>query len=158
MIEIAAALSMANAAFNTIKGAVEKGREIEDVAGYFGRFFDARDAINEATQESQNQPVFKKMFSGQSVEAQALEVTAARHKINQLESELRDYLLWSGQANFYEDMMRERRAIRQARAADAKRKAENKKLMVDLATVGTCVLVGSGMLIWVFTLLFSTSA
>ena len=31
MIEIAAALSMANAAFNTIKGAVEKGREIEDV-------------------------------------------------------------------------------------------------------------------------------
>ena len=27
MIEIAAALSMANAAFNTIKGAVEKGRD-----------------------------------------------------------------------------------------------------------------------------------
>jgi hypothetical protein len=158
MIEIAAAISMANAAFNTIKGAVEKGREIEDVAGYFGRFFDARDAINEATQESQNQPAFKKMFSGQSVEAQALEVTAARHKINQLEAELRDYLLWSGQGNFYEDMMRERRSIRQARAADAKRKAENKKLMIDLATVGTCVLVGSGMLIWVFTLLFSASA
>jgi len=158
MIEIAAALSMANAAFNTIKGAVEKGREIEDVAGYFGRFFDARDAINEATQESQNQPIVSKMFSGQSVEAQALEVTAARHKINQLESELRDYLLWSGQANFYEDMMRERRAIRQARAADAKRKAENRKLMIDLATVGTCVLIGSGLLIWLFSFLFSASA
>lgn len=158
MIEIAAALSMANAAFNTIKGAVEKGREIEDVAGYFGRFFDARDAINEATQKSQNQPLVTKMFSGQSVEAQALEVTAARHKINQLESDLRDYLLWSGQANFYEDMMRERRAIRQARAAAARRKAENRKLMIDLATVGTCVLIGSGLLIWVFSLLFSASA
>lgn len=153
MVEIAAALSMANAAFNTIKGAVEKGREIEDVAGYFGRFFDARDAINEATQKSQNQPLVSKMFSGQSVEAQALEVTAARHKINQLESELRDYLLWSGQANFYEDMMRERRAIRQARAADAKRRAENRKLMIDLLTVGTCILIGSGVIIGFFAII-----
>jgi len=54
--------------------------------------------------------------------------------------------------------MRERRAIRQARAADAKRKAENRKLMIDLATVGTCVLIGSGLLIWLFSFLFSASA
>lgn len=147
MIEIAAALSMANGAFNMIKGAVEKGREIEDVAGYFGRFFDARDAINEATETSRNQPVVKKLFSGTSVEAQALEVTAARHKINQLENELREYLIWSGQGAFYEDMMRERRRIRQFRAAEAKRKAENKKFMVDLLTIGTCVIIGAGITI-----------
>lgn len=151
MIEIAAALSMANAAFNTIKGAVEKGREIEDVAGYFGRFFDAKDAINEATESSRHQPVVKKLFSGSSVEAQALEVTAARYKINQLEKELREYLLWSGQSQFYEDMMLERRNIRQARAAEAKRKAENKKFWVDVSTIGTCVLIGSGVVIAALT-------
>jgi len=147
VIEIAAALSMASAAFNTIKGAVEKGREIEDVAGYFGRFFDAKDAINEATESSRHQPVVKKLFSGSSVEAQALEVTAARYKINQLEKELREYLLWSGQSQFYEDMMLERRNIRQARAAEAKRKAENKKFWIDVSTIGTCVLIGSGVVI-----------
>jgi len=151
VIEIAAALSMANAAFNTIKGAVEKGREIEDVAGYFGRFFDAKDAINEATESSRHQPVVKKLFSGSSVEAQALEVTAARYKINQLEKELREYLLWSGQSQFYEDMMLERRNIRQARAAEAKRKAENKKFWVDVSTIGTCVLIGSGVVIAALT-------
>jgi len=153
MVEIAAAISMANAAFNTIRGAVEKGREIEDVAGYFGRFFDARDAINEATQKSQNQPVVNKLFSGSSVEAQALEATAAKYKIEQLEKDLREYLIWSGQGAFYEDMMRERRAIRQARAADAKRKAENRKLMIDLMTVGTCILIGSGVVIVFFAII-----
>ena len=149
MIEIAAAISMANAAFNTIKGAVEKGREIEDVAGYFGRFFDAKDAINEATESSRHQPVVKKLFSGSSVEAQALEVTAARHKINQLEKELREYLLWSGQGQFYEDMMIERRNIRQARAAEARRKAENRKFWIDITTVGMCAAIGAGIVITV---------
>jgi hypothetical protein len=147
VIEIAAAISMANAAFNTIKGAVEKGREIEDVAGYFGRFFDAKDAINEATESSRNQPVVKKLFSGSSVEAQALEVTAARHKINQLEKELREYLLWSGQGQFYEDMMIERRNIRQARAAQARRKAQNRKFWIDITTIGICVAIGTGIAI-----------
>ena len=41
MLEIGIALNMAVSAFNGIKKAVEAGREIEDVAGYFGKFFDA---------------------------------------------------------------------------------------------------------------------
>lgn len=136
MVEIAAALSMANAAFNGIKRAVEMGRDAEDMAGYFGKFFDAKEQIAEAGQYSKNTPLIKKMFAGSSVEAQALEITAARYKADQLEKELREYLLWSGQSNFYEDMMRERRRLRDIRLQDAKRKAENQKFMWDALVVG----------------------
>ena len=147
MVELAAALSMASAAFNGIKRAVDAGREVEDVAGYFGRFFDAKDQVNEARQLAQNQPVVSKVFSGSSVEAQALEATAAKHKMEQLEKELREYLIWSGQGPFYEDMMIERRRIKQARAAEAKRKAEKRKFWIDMCTIGVAVIVGSGLMI-----------
>jgi len=134
-------LSMASAAFNGIKRAVDAGREVEDVAGYFGRFFDAKDQVNEARQLAQNQPVVNKIFQGNSVEAQALEATAAKHKMEQLEKELREYLIWSGQGAFYEDMMIERRRIKQARAAEARRKAENRKFLIDVSTVGVAAVI-----------------
>jgi regulator of protease activity HflC (stomatin/prohibitin superfamily) len=148
MLEVAAAISMANAAFNGIKKAVEAGREIEDVAGYFGKFFDAKDQITEASQYSNNQPIVKKLFSGSSVEAQALEVTTAKYKAIQLEKELREFLIYSGQGAFYEDMMIERRRIRQARAAEAKRKAENKKFWIDVFTVGLLGVITVAVIVW----------
>lgn len=147
MVELAAALSMASAAFNGIKRAVEAGREVEDVAGYFGRFFDAKDQVNEARQLAQHQPVVNKIFSGSSVEAQALEATTAKHKIEQLEKELREYLIWSGQGAFYEDMMIERRRIRQARAAEAKRKAEQRKFWIDICTIGVAAVIATVLLV-----------
>lgn len=145
MVEIGIAISMASTAFNAIKRAVEVGREVEDVAGYFGKFFDAKDQIAEATQYGKNQPLVNKLFSGQSVEAQALEITAARYKIAAIEKELREFLIYSGQAQFYEDMMIERRSIRQARLQQAAKKAEDRKMMIDIASIVTigALLIGT---------------
>lgn len=131
MLEIGIAINMAVSAFNGIKKAVEAGREIEDVAGYFGKFFDAKEAISEASQYNSNTPLVKKLFTGSSVEAQALEITAAKHKTAQLEKELREFLIYSGQGQFYEDMMRERRNIREARIAKARANALSKKFWID---------------------------
>ena len=91
MVEVALAMALAKSAFAGIKKAVELGREVEDVAGYFGKFFDAKDQLAEASQYEKNQPMVKKLFSGSSVEAQELEVTAARHKMAALEKALREY-------------------------------------------------------------------
>lgn len=154
MIEIAAALSMANAAFNGIKRAVDAGKEIEDVASYFGRFFDAKDQVNEARQFAQNQPVVNKLFQGSSVEAQALEATAAKHKMEKLEKDLREYLIWSGQSAFYEDMMAERRRIRQVRAEAARRKAENRKFWIDVSTIGLAAVVFTGLIMSILIAIF----
>jgi len=147
MVELAAALSMASAAFNGIKRAVDAGKEVEDVASYFGRFFDAKDQVNAARQLVQHQPVVNKIFQGDSVEAQALEATAAKHKMEQLEKDLREYLIWSGQGAFYEDMMIERRRIKQVRADAARRKAENRKFWIDVSTIGLAALVFTGLIL-----------
>lgn len=136
MIEIAAAVSIASSAFNGIKKAMDTGREAQDLAQTFSKFFDAKDQIIKASQDSQNQPVVNKLFNGTSVESQALEVTAAKHKIAQLEKDLREYLVWSGQSAFYNDMMAERRRIHSRNVALAKKAAEDRKFMIDLCTIG----------------------
>jgi len=71
------------------------------------------------------------LFGGNSVEAQALQVTAARHKMRQLEKELYEFLLYTGQGDFYEEMMKERRVIRQRRIEAAQAAARKRANLID---------------------------
>ena len=136
MVEVGLAISIATSAFNGIKTAMETGKDIEDCASYFAKFFDAKDQISEAVVQSENAPLASKMFAGSSVEAQALQITAAKHRAEQLEKELREFLIYTGQGAFYQDMMRERRRIRNARFREAHRRAANKKFWTDVCILG----------------------
>ena len=151
MMEIAAAISLATSTFNALKKGMEAGREIEDMMGYYGKWFEAKEALSENAIDSSNQPLVKKLFSGSSIEAQALEITTAKHKIKQMEKELYEYLLYSGQQEFYNDMMRERRIIREARIREAKRRAERKALWTDIIVGGTLIGLSIGLIIWLIT-------
>ena len=153
MMEIAAAISLANSAFNALKKGMETGREIEDMVGYFGKWFEAKDALSEQNINVNNQSAFKKMFSGNSVEAQALQVTHAKHKIKQMEKELYEYLLYSGQQEFYNDMMAERRAIRQARIDAAIKRSERRRFWIDTSAVVIALIVVTSIVLGMISLI-----
>lgn len=155
MMEIAAAMSLASTAFNALKKGMETGREIEDMVDYFGKWFEAKDALSEQNINANNQPMLKKMFSGNSVEAQALQVTHAKHKIKQMEKELYEYLLYTGQQQFYNDMMAERRAIRQARIDEAVRRSERKRFWIDVTAVVLGLATVTGVILGVISLIAS---
>ena len=154
-MEIAAAMSLASTAFNALKKGMETGREIEDMVDYFGKWFEAKDALSEQNINANNQPMLKKMFSGNSVEAQALQVTHAKHKIKQMEKELYEYLLYTGQQEFYNDMMAERRAIRQARIDEAVRRSERKRFWIDVGAVVLGLTTVTGVIVGVISLIAS---
>ena len=149
------AVSMASSAFGALKKAMETGQEIEDMMDYFGKWFEAKEHLSEASVNSNNQPLVKKLFSGKSVEAQALQITHAKHKMKQMEKELYEYLLYTGQQEFYNDMMRERRVIREARIREAQRKAERKKLFFDIVIGGGAVTAGVLVLVWIISIIVS---
>ena len=157
MMEIAAAISLANSAFNALKKGMETGREIEDMVGYFGKWFEAKDALSEQNINVNNQSAFKKMFSGNSVEAQALQVTHAKHKIKQMEKELYEYLLYSGQQEFYNDMMAERRAIRQARIDAAIKRSERRRFWIDTSAVIIALIVVTSVVLGMISLIGGAS-
>ena len=80
----------------------------------------------------------EKLFGGKSVESQALEITLQKKKAQQLERDLKDLFYWSGHANLWHDMLKERTKIRNMRIAEAKAKAETRAAMIDIvAIVGT---------------------
>jgi len=154
MVEVATAISLASSAYAGIKKAMEMGKEAQDVAEFFGRWFEAKEQINEIQQYANNPSMMAKMFSGKSVEAQALQVTSARYKIQAMEKELREYLIYTGQVAFYEDMMKERRVIRQARLLAAKRKAEKRAFILNTIAVLIGMSVASLLVTGVFLILF----
>jgi len=138
--EIIAAVSAANQAFNFIKKAVHKGKEVQDLTKAIGAFWDAREEVSVLEQKATNPSKIQKLFGGKSVEAQALEVTLQKQRAENLERELKDIFLWTGNGHLWTEMIRERSRIRNARIAAAKQAAQTKAAMVDLTIIGGTIL------------------
>jgi len=111
MIDPITAFTVATTAFNTIKKAVEVGREIEDVAGYIGKFFGAKADIAKAEEKAKNPPIFKKLLSAGSVEEEALQLVVQRQKLGEMERELRSMIILRYGQETYLEMMRQREKI-----------------------------------------------
>ena len=111
MIDPITAFTVATTAFNTIKKAVEVGREIEDVAQYIGKFFGAKADIAKAEEKAKNPPIFKKLLSAGSVEEEALQLVVQRQKLGEMERELRSMIILRYGQETYLEMMRQREKI-----------------------------------------------
>lgn len=115
MIDPVSAFALASGAFNAVKKLVETGREIEDVAGYLGKFFDGASAIKAAKEKADNPSPFRKLLASGSVEQEALEATIHRQKLLQMETELRQMIMYAYGKDVYDEMIREREQIRMKR-------------------------------------------
>jgi len=149
-VTISACIAGATRAYNLVAKAVNAGREIEDTAQYIGKFFDSKEKILEIEKENQYGPKF---LRGSSVEAQALEIQMAKHKTQQMETQLREIIVLYGPGEaFYNEMMKTRRTIRQARLAAAEARAKQKRLLIDGALI--LIMTGStmGIVFWMIGL------
>ena len=111
MIEIAAALAAAEAAVGGIKKAIQIGKDANECLQEFMQLFDAKDAVQKASNEE------RAKHDGKSAMSEAMESVIAARKITQMEAELKDFLYWSGQADVWDDIIRERNAVIQRRKA-----------------------------------------
>lgn len=123
MIEIAAALAAAEAAVGGIKRAIKVGKEANECLQEFMALFDAKDAVQKASNEE------RAKHQGKSAMSEAMESVIAARKIQQMETELKEFLIWSGQDDVWDAIIQERNAITQRRKAAelaAKKAAELK--------------------------------
>lgn len=143
MMEVAVAVQVAGAAFKGITDALKQGKEIHQTMHYFTQFYEAKDAVMDQGIDHDNSSGALKLFKGKSVEAEALRITQAKHRFAEMEKQLREFLIYSGQTDFYEDMMAERRRIRLAKSQAKLRAARKKAFMIDMvALVGFFVVSG----------------
>ena len=142
MIEVSLAIAAASQAVSTIKKGLRAGRDAQDLATQFASFFDAKDKIDGAKAQSEHAPLGSKVFAKQSVESYALEVALAEHKTKEMEKQLRELFVYSGQGDVYKSMMRTRQKERTRRLQAARALAERKKLIFDIVLITCIVTIG----------------
>ena len=125
MIDPFTAFAAAQAAVKGIQAAIKLGKDVQGIAADLGKFFEAKDIVQQAA----NNP---KQFKSDT--AQALETVMQAKQLADAETELKNTLIWSGNADVWEGVLLERNNIIQRRkkaemeAAAAKAK-RNKEIM-----------------------------
>jgi len=122
MIDPITAFATAQAAIKGVQAAIKMGKDIGAISGDLMKFFEAKDVVAKAASEP------KKGF-GKSDTAQAFETVLQAKQLQDAENELKQHLIWSGQAEVWQAILMERNKIVQKRKAEeiAMEKAKAKK-------------------------------
>ena len=141
MIDPITAFATAQAAVAGIQKAIKLGKDINGLVGEFGRFFDARDVVQKAANDAGK--------SGKSDTARAMEIVMQANALREAEEQLKHQLVYGGYPELWEQMLRERMKIKQARekaeraaAAERKRVVAQRLLMAQVvgAAITVCIL------------------
>ena len=106
------AFAAAQAAVAGIQKAIKLGKDINQIIGEFGKFFDAKDVVQKAANDSAK--------SGKSDTARAMEIVMQANALREAEEHLKHQLVYGGYPELWEMMLRERMKIRQAREKAAR--------------------------------------
>jgi hypothetical protein len=106
MIDPFTAFAAAQAAVKGIQAAIKLGKDVQGIASDLSKFFEAKDIVQQAA----NNP---KKFKSDT--AQALETVMQAKQLVEAETELKNTLIWSGNADVWEGVLLERNNIIQRR-------------------------------------------
>lgn len=134
MIDPITAFATAQAAIKGVQAAIKMGKDIGAISGDLMKFFEAKDVVAKAATKP-----------GKSDTAQAIEILMKAKQLQDAEDELKQMLIWSGNAPTWEAILRERNKIvheRKSREITAdKAKAERRKEIEDVIEVGLIVML-----------------
>jgi hypothetical protein len=146
LLDPVTALATASATFNTIKRGFEIGRDIEQMAGDLGRWMGAMSDLSEAEHQIKNPPIFKKLFSGKSVEQEAIEIFAAKNKAERMREELKQYIQWSLGRKAWDQLIAMEGKIRKERQETLYNQARRRQKFVEILTIGIAISIGIALL------------
>jgi len=153
VIDPITAFATAQAAVKGVQAAIKLGKDIHAITGEAMKFFEAKDVVQKAA--SQPKSTFAK-----SDTAQAFETVMHAKMLNDAERELNNWMVMSGHADTWQQLLIERNNIIQKRKAqeilDEKNAAIKKKEMDELINWllgGAIVILVLSLVFWWLTLL-----
>ena len=129
MLDPVSAIALATSAYSAIKKGIEIGRELQDMGGQLSEWASAISDLEYFERKAEDPPWYK-AFSG-NAQAEAMEVFAAKKKIEVQRNELRTYIQFSYGQSGWEEFLRTEAEIRKRRQAHEHRKAEIKEMLVS---------------------------
>ena len=155
MIEIAAALSAANAAFSAIKKGVSVGQDIENMAGALGKWMGAVSDIKKAEELNKKPPLFKKLFAAGSVEEEAMQIFMAKKKAEDMREQLKQIIMLTRGMNAWQELLRTEADVRKRRQKMIYDQKERQKKLFDGILIGILILICTGAILGFIMLLQS---
>lgn len=147
MLDPMSALATASATFNVIKRGFEVGRDIEQMAGDLSRWMGAMSDLTEAEHQIKNPPIFKKLFSGKSIEQEAIEIFAAKRKAEQMREELKQFIGWTMGSKAWEQLLAMEGQIRKERQDTLYNQARRRQKFMEVVTVSIAIGIGVSLLV-----------
>ena len=157
MIEVMAALAVANSAFKSVQTLMGRGAELEQMAGQLGKWYTAASDIR-AAGELQKPSAFRRLVDSESVETEALNQIIAKKRLLEHESELRSMIVLRFGREAYSEMIQMRRDIKAARERELYAKMRLKQNIVDAAILGVGAMVSIALIVAFFTFITESSA
>jgi hypothetical protein len=134
-------IATASAAYNALKKGIEIGRELQDMGGQLAQWAGAISDIEYLAAKAADPPWWK---VGGNVQAEAIEIFAAKKKIEAQRAELKTFLQYSYGQSGWEDFMKIEAQVRKRKQATDHRRAEMKELLITITIVGLALLAGVG--------------
>jgi len=128
------AIGIASTAYSAIKKGFEVGKEVESMAGDLGRWMNAINAVKTSHSKAKG-----RRFG--SVEEEALETFAAKKKAEQMENDLRNFIVGQYGMNAWQDIIRIQADLRKKqKEAELLAAQKRDELIYNLFIVGIIVL------------------
>jgi hypothetical protein len=151
-ITIGAAITGATAAFNTIKQMVSAGRDLESCIGDVSRWMKAASDIDQAEKQAKNPPLFKKLQGADAVQSEALQVYAAKKKLEAQRAELKQYLQMTYGPQAWADLIQLEGKIRKERQDMIYKQQEVRQKIIEAIAIGALGIVSFGVFFWIMWL------
>ena len=152
MIDPITAIAGATAAFNTLKKGIQVGKDLQDMGGTMAKWAGAVADLDFADKQNQKPPWYKALGGG--VEAQAMEIFAAKQKAASMRAELKDYISVVYGPSKWQEILEIEAKLRKQKREHEYRQMEIKQTIIEWATGILLFIISVGLLfgfVWIGT-------
>ena len=153
-VTISAAVATASTAFNGIKRAFAAGKDLEAMSQDLSRWMGAVSDVDAAHKSAKNPTMFRKVFSGGTIEQEAIEAFTAKKKLEEQRYELKQFLMFTHGSKAWDELLDMEGQIRKRRQKEIYDRKIFREKVISIVAVTIVVAIGSVVLIgFVYTLM-----
>lgn len=133
-------IATASAAYGALKKGIEIGRELQDMSSQLATWAGAVSDLEFLSKKAENPPWWK---VGGNVQAEAVEIFAAKKRIEAQRNELKTYIQYSYGQSGWEELLRIEAQVRRRKQATDHRRAEMHEMFITITIVALVLLAGT---------------
>jgi len=134
---------------------VSAGRDLESCINDVSRWMKAASDIDQAEKQAKNPSIFKKLKGAETVQAEALQVYAAKKKLEQQRAELKQYLQMTYGPQAWADLIQLEGRIRRERQEMIYKQQEMRQKIIEIIAAVILGTLTAAALGWIFWMAFA---